>query len=429
VAVSNSGEGREREALQLQIEELGLTDSVLMPGVVKHQSNGCSMRRSSFSRHALKASQRAVEAMQCGLPVVAFDCPSGPGEIVRHEQTGLLVPAGEADALAAAIARLATDLTSPTARSAAAADVASRFSLQHVCAMWEELLVSVAGGPNDVTHPIRTRAWSRPVCLRAQLDLVPGRGGRAAVAPQSRRFVTFSRLSHWLDAPSWTSLRQRSVVAGSTTARGQSAFVRFRHDSVSALASQGRFRPTMLTGALSTVRRSTQLIRKSREMGCRLLLGVLHHTGAMWNASQPLSDRSPGRRARLAIYNDQGFQSRIWQVIKRAYVKVPALRPLLVAASAPALWGPSLVKAALKLQLVNGGLATSWSAACRAARPADWVGVTVRSGVGEFHRTLLFGRGFVLENAITTSKLGCNQFSLRRRNVPDTSQVIRTRDP
>jgi len=39
-------------------------------------------------------------------------------------------------------------------------------------------------------------------------------------------------------------------------------------------------------------------------------------------------------------------------------------------------------------------------------------------------------RGFVLENAITTSKLGCNQFSLRRRNVPDTSQAdVGTRDP
>ena len=141
------GEGREREALQLQIEELGLTDSVLMPGVVKHPEQWLQHAAIFVLSSRFEGFPNALlEAMQCGLPVVAFDCPSGPGEIVRHEQTGLLVPAGEADALAAAIARLATD---PNLRqrlgSAAAADVASRFSLQHVCAMWEELLVSVAG--------------------------------------------------------------------------------------------------------------------------------------------------------------------------------------------------------------------------------------------------------------------------------------------
>jgi len=161
--------------------------------------------------------------------------------------------------------------------------------------------------------------------------------------------------------------------------------------------------------------------------------GVLHHTGAMWNAINLVSDRvAPGGLLALAIYNDQGFQSRIWQVIKRAYVKVPALRPLLVAASAPALWGPSLVKAALKLQLGQ------WWAGYKLERGMsrwhdllDWVGgypFEVAS-VNSIER-YCSDRGFVLENAITTSKLGCNQFSLRRRNVPDTSQAdVGTRDP
>jgi 2-polyprenyl-3-methyl-5-hydroxy-6-metoxy-1,4-benzoquinol methylase len=54
--------------------------------------------------------------------------------------------------------------------------------------------------------------------------------------------------------------------------------------------------------------------------------GVLHHTGAMW-----LGIELAAKRVRddgllyLAIYNDQGWWSRVWWLIKFVYLRVPAL--------------------------------------------------------------------------------------------------------
>jgi GalNAc-alpha-(1->4)-GalNAc-alpha-(1->3)-diNAcBac-PP-undecaprenol alpha-1,4-N-acetyl-D-galactosaminyltransferase len=135
------GEGPERDSLERKITQLGLSKSVLMPGTVgepqawmQHADLFVLPSRYEGFPNAL------LEAMSCGLAVAAFDCPSGPGEIVRHEQTGLLVPPGNVDALSAAITRLATDADfRRRLGSAAATDVAARFSIERVSAMWEDL--------------------------------------------------------------------------------------------------------------------------------------------------------------------------------------------------------------------------------------------------------------------------------------------------
>jgi glycosyltransferase involved in cell wall biosynthesis len=136
------GEGSERVALERQVADLGLQGSVLMPGVVRDPERWLQHAQLFVLSSRFEGFPNALlEAMQCKVAVAAFDCPSGPAEIVRHEQTGLLVPAGDVDALAAAITRLAAD---PELRqrlgTAAAADVTTRFSLERITDLWEKAL-------------------------------------------------------------------------------------------------------------------------------------------------------------------------------------------------------------------------------------------------------------------------------------------------
>lgn len=50
-----------------------------------------------------------IEAMSCGLPVVSFDCPHGPADIITHAKNGFLIKNGNTDKFAARLQQLMSD--------------------------------------------------------------------------------------------------------------------------------------------------------------------------------------------------------------------------------------------------------------------------------------------------------------------------------
>ncbi|MCA1826980.1 MAG: glycosyltransferase [Myxococcales bacterium] len=100
-----AGEGPEREYLTKRIAELGLTDRVMLvghrldvPALLTHAQIACLCSSAEGLSNAL------MEAMAARLPIVATRVGGNP-ELVGKDN-GLLVPYGDAGALAAALSRL-----------------------------------------------------------------------------------------------------------------------------------------------------------------------------------------------------------------------------------------------------------------------------------------------------------------------------------
>jgi glycosyltransferase involved in cell wall biosynthesis len=98
------GEGPDRSALEALVREHGLEDDVALPGFLPNPY-ACMSRSAVFVLSSLWEGLPTVliEALCCGAPVVATDCPSGPREILRNGAFGRLVPMQDVPALADAI--------------------------------------------------------------------------------------------------------------------------------------------------------------------------------------------------------------------------------------------------------------------------------------------------------------------------------------
>lgn len=137
--------GDEQQALRGLVDELGLRERVLLMGSVdpmeaewpKSSIAAVTSERESFG-------MTIVEAMRCGVPVVATDCPHGPAEIIDDGTDGRLVPLGDTGAFAKALLGLIDDDALRRRMGRAARISAARFDPAPIAERHERLFAELA---------------------------------------------------------------------------------------------------------------------------------------------------------------------------------------------------------------------------------------------------------------------------------------------
>jgi glycosyltransferase involved in cell wall biosynthesis len=139
------GEGEFRAELETLRDKLELQTQVVFPGCLDDPFSFLMQAKLFVVSSRYEGFVNSLgEAMACGLPAVAFDCPGGPAEIIRHEVDGILVPAENVSALAKGMERLMEGEEGRSRMAANAPDVVQRFSREKILGAWEDVILKVA---------------------------------------------------------------------------------------------------------------------------------------------------------------------------------------------------------------------------------------------------------------------------------------------
>lgn len=131
------GQGDWKDMLQGMIDKKGLNGSAFINKPTKnigdeYADSSMLVMSSNYEGFPMVM----IEAMACGLPVVAFDFKCGPKDIIRNEENGLIIHNGDIKALADGIMKLMEDTENRKRMSLNARKIVDTYSEKAVMEKW-----------------------------------------------------------------------------------------------------------------------------------------------------------------------------------------------------------------------------------------------------------------------------------------------------
>ena len=138
------GEGRERKSLE-EYANLNLKKgSFELPGRVSNLPNIINSAEMFVLSSDYEGMPNVlIEAMAMGVPCISTGCPSGgPKELISNGENGYLVPVGDSESIAAAMAKISDIPSLQKEFSEKAVVLRERLNAENVCMLWLEYLDS-----------------------------------------------------------------------------------------------------------------------------------------------------------------------------------------------------------------------------------------------------------------------------------------------
>lgn len=134
------GKGKEYTSLKYLIENNGQANIKLMGEVADAQLAYDEAALYVMSSKNEGLPMVLIEAQSNGIPIVSYDCPHGPSEIITHNVDGLLVENQNIQALSDAINIMLSSFETRERFSKAALKGAERFSNETILSKWKAIL-------------------------------------------------------------------------------------------------------------------------------------------------------------------------------------------------------------------------------------------------------------------------------------------------
>lgn len=139
------GDGEEFVSIQNKIIEYGLQDNLILKG----KTNILSELYKEYALYVLTSKFEGLpmvllEAQANHLPIVSFDCPTGPKEIVNNDISGYLVEPDDLTTMAGKIKILIADAELRERMSSYTMDDFEKFKKNNVISQWLSLIESIS---------------------------------------------------------------------------------------------------------------------------------------------------------------------------------------------------------------------------------------------------------------------------------------------